>query len=81
MTGQGSRRIKSENENSASKRGTHLGATGENNMADIQTNTGQADQNIVLGELLNAAVDKLNLSLKEWNMFQIFSCHLISICF
>ncbi len=23
----------------------------------------------------------INFNLKEWNMFQIFSCHLISICF
>ncbi len=77
MTGRGSRRTRFEKEtggeNSASESGNQLGVTGENNMADIQTNTGQADQNKVLEELLNSAVDKLNLSLtsKMDNMCKI----------
>ena len=77
MSSRGSRRIRSEKdtggENSASESDTQLGATGENNMADIPTNTGQADQNKVLEILLNAAVEKLNLSLttKMENMGQM----------
>ncbi len=65
MTGRGSRRSQKEtgSENSVSESVTQLGATGENNMADIQTNNGQSYQNKVLEELLNAAVAKLNLSL------------------
>ncbi len=41
--------------------------------------------NVVVRTITNMGIEGFDCvmgrNLKEWNMFQIFSCHLISICF